>query len=82
MDDEENYFLIEVGDTVVPYGVKKLKVTDDWVNPPHRENSGELHLGEVENPGIWSRFLFRPVFESGRYKAHCLTTGCVTVTKN
>ena len=47
MDDEENYFLIEVGDTVVPYRVKTLKVTDDWVNPPPIENKGELHLSEV-----------------------------------
>ena len=27
-------------------------------------------------------FSFQPTFDSGRYKSHCITTGCVTVLRN
>ena len=79
---EENYVILQVGDTVNPDLVKTYKVPYDWVNPTISERKGETHFSKVDNPSIWSGFSFQPMFESGRYKTHCLPTGFVTVPIN
>ena len=57
-DEEENYVLIQVGDTVDSDLAKTLKVPDDWVKHHPNENKGEPHLSEVDNPDRWSMFSF------------------------
>ena len=54
---------------------------DDWVPDEKRIEQGEPAMfNDVDNPGNWSEFIFRPEFESGRnrggkYKGHFLPTG-------
>ena len=81
-DEKENSVLIQVDDTINPYLVKTTKVSDDWFYPPPNKNKGDTNFDDVETLDIWSIFYFWPKFESDRYKAHYLPTGCVTVPKN
>ena len=55
---EENYVILQVGDTVNPDLVKTHKVPYDWVNPTISERKGETHFSKVDNPSIWSGFSF------------------------
>ena len=80
--EEKNYVLLQGGDTMDPYLVNTPNVLDNWVDPPHNKNKGKHYLSEVGNPGRRSSFYFQPKFESGRYKSHCLPTGCAPVLKN
>jgi hypothetical protein len=54
---------------------------DDWVPPQRKEDKGQPHFVDVDNPGDWSEYTFRPEFEKtgGRYKRHVLPTGASPV---
>ena len=43
-DKEENYVLLQVGDTVNQDSVKMTKVPVSWGEPTPNKNKGELHF--------------------------------------
>jgi hypothetical protein len=52
----------------------------DWLSPPVDPGKGEPEFDSVDNPGDWSPYTFRPVFDSKkRYKHHLLPTGTMAV---
>ena len=71
--------LLHVGHTMYPYEVKVTKSPDDWVDPAPNTSKGDPTFEKAENPGRWSSFSYRPIFESGakilQYKSSCLPSG-------
>jgi hypothetical protein len=57
--------------------------SDDW-NPTINVNRGEPRFEDVDNPGKWSNFTFRPMFEpkGGKYICHSMPAGAVPVPMN
>ena len=55
---------------------------DGWVNPPPNKNKGGTNLSDVDKPGIWSSFYFKPTFCSSRHKIQYISTEYVTVPNN
>ncbi len=55
----------------------------DW-NPTINVNRGEPRFEDVDNPGEWSNFTFRPMFEpkGGKYICHSMPAGAVPVPIN
>jgi hypothetical protein len=47
-------------------------------------NCGEPRFEDVDNPGKWSNFTFRPMFEprGGKYMCHSMPAGAVPVPRN
>ena len=66
--------------------VKIYRTPEDWVDPPAQSSRGEPKFEDIDNPGCWSRYVFRPSFASrsktSKYKHHALPTGCQAVPKN
>jgi hypothetical protein len=66
--------------------VKIAKPPSDWSSPIAQEARGEPKFEDVDNPGSWPQYCFRPVFNgrsnSARYKHHALPTGAIPVPKN
>ena len=67
------------------------KVPDDWIVPVKREEgSSEPDFEDVDNPGGWNSFIFRPVYKKTgtgknakyKYMKHELPTGCRPVPVN
>ncbi len=56
---------------------------DDW-NPTINRNKGEPLFEDVDNPGSWSSYTFRPIFEprGGKYICHAMLVGTVPVPIN
>jgi hypothetical protein len=56
---------------------------DDW-NPIINRNKGEPLFEDVDNPGGWSLYIFRPMFElrGGKYICHAMPAGAVPVPIN
>ncbi len=56
---------------------------DDW-DPTINRNKGEPLFEDVDNPGGWSLYTFRPIIEprGGKYIYHAMTTGAVPVPIN
>jgi len=54
--------------------------------PPQARNDSEPKFEDVDNPGDWSRFYYKPAFEgrskAAPYKHHCLPTGAIPVPVN
>jgi hypothetical protein len=42
-------------------------------------SEGEPHFDEVDNPGGWTSFTFRPIFEKGKYVSHAMPAGATPV---
>ena len=68
--------------------LKKVpKAPDNWVRPAKRTQD-EPDFSEVDNPGGWSEFIFRPVYQrvagsnNKKYLRHELPTGCSPVPIN
>ena len=61
------------------------KPPDNWERPPPRvARAGGAAVEEpsfenVDNPGNWNDYIFRPVYEGGKYVRHELLTGCTPV---
>ena len=69
------------------------KQPDDWVRAPKKDASTttpEPDFEEVDNPGGWSDFIFRPMYKKTgtganakyEYLGHELPTGCAPVPEN
>jgi hypothetical protein len=55
----------------------------DWT-PTVNTNKGEPLFKDVDNPGGWSSYTFRPMFEprGGKYICHAMPAGTVPVPIN
>ncbi len=56
---------------------------DDW-SPTVNTNEGEPLFEDVDNPGGWSSYTFRPMFEprGGKYICHAMPAGTVPIPIN
>ncbi len=63
--------------------VKVPKQDPDWSPPPRKASKGEPEFRNIDNPGDWDEFCFRPKFNKGRgsYIGHQLPTGAMPVPK-
>jgi hypothetical protein len=63
-----------------PPGWSAPSAPDDW-NPTVNRNKGEALFEDVDNPGDWSNYTFRPMFEQkgGKYICHAMPAGAVPV---
>jgi hypothetical protein len=79
-DDEKNVFLLRKGLN----GIKITMVPDDWKKPSVKYDKGEIEWKDVDNPGDWLEFTYRPKFnaKTGNYVAHMLPTGARPVPKD
>ena len=61
------------------------KPPQEWIAPP-KKTSDEPDFSEVDNPGNWNEYIFRPVFKGTgtdrKYVRHELPTGCSPVRKS
>ena len=66
--------------------VKIASPPPDWKPPTAQESRGEPKFEELDNPGSWPQYCFRPVFNgrssSTKYRHHALPTGAIPVPKN
>jgi hypothetical protein len=72
-----------------PPGWKRPCAPDDWKRAKVRIEKGEPEsFDNIDNPGDWDEFVFRPKFQTkkgkdyGRYMYHALPTGATVVPKN
>jgi hypothetical protein len=88
--DDNDGFVCEVKDESVqsmlyrvPPGWSPPCDPDDW-NPTINRNKGEPLFEDVDNPGGWSLYNFRPMFEprGGKYICHAMMAGAVPVPIN
>ena len=88
LDSSDNFVYVGKGTVKDNVGnlMKIASVPDDWVTPKHNEERGEPEYINVDNPGEWDSFVFRPKFkkEKGemKYNGHYLPSGCVPVPVN
>ncbi len=85
--DDNDAFVCEVTNESVqsrvygaPPGWSALSAPDDW-NPTVNRNKGELLFQDVDNPGGWSLYSFRLMFQPkrGKYICHAMPAGAVPV---
>ena len=66
--------------------VNILKVPNDWVTPEPNTVHGEPAFADVDNPGRWPQFCFRPEFtgrgNASKYAHHSMPTGIHPCPKN
>jgi hypothetical protein len=88
--DDNDGFVCEVMDESVqsmlygaPPGWSPPCGPDDW-NPTINRNKGEPLFKDVDNPGGWSSYTFRPMFETrgGKYICHAMPACAVPVPIN
>ncbi len=88
--DDNDAFVCEVKDYTsnsslygAPPGWSAPSAPDDW-NPNININHGEPQFEDVDNPGGWSNYNFRPMFEprEGKYICHAMLDGTVPVPIN
>jgi len=72
-----------------PPGWKRPCAPDDWKRAKVRIEKGEPEsFDNIDNPGDWDEFVFRPKFQTkkgkdyGRYMYHALPIGATVVAKN
>ena len=76
-------------DSPVPKDVNIYKPPADWTIPKRKEERNEPKFEDVDNPGKWPQYCFRPKFVKGpgagskpEYSHHQLPTGAVPLPKN
>lgn len=63
--------------------VKLPKREENWIPPPVKVDKGEIPFDQVDNPGGWDEYYFRPKFnKAGKYMGHYLPTGAKPVPKD
>ena len=64
-----------------PPGWKPPGPDDEWKAKDAKTERGEPKFEDVDNPGGWSQYVFQSKFDKGKgkYKHHCLPTGCTPV---
>jgi hypothetical protein len=70
----------------LPSDIKLPQKPSEWVIPTNQPTRGEPEFVNVDNPGDWDRYIFKPTFEgrarTTKYKFHQLPTGARPVPKN
>jgi hypothetical protein len=88
--DDNDAFVCEVKDESLQYrlygappGWSPQCACNDW-NPTVNRNKGEPLFEDVDNPGSWTLYTFRPMFEprGGKYICHAMPAGAVPVPIN
>jgi hypothetical protein len=88
--DDNDAFMCEVKDDSshsrlygAPPGWSGPSAPNEW-NPTVKKNKGEPLFEDVDNPGGWSTYTFRPMFEprGGKYICHAMPAGTVPVPIN
>ncbi len=88
--DNNHAFVCEVKDNTsnsslygAPPGWSAPSAPEDW-NPTVNINREESRFEDVDNPGGWSTYTFRPMFEprGGKYICHAMLAGAVPVPIN
>jgi hypothetical protein len=88
--DDNDAFVCEVNDNTsntslyrAPPGWSAPSAPDYW-NPTVNINCGEPRFKNVDNPGGWSTYTFRSMFEPrrGTYICHAMPAGAVPVPIN
>ena len=81
-----NVSMTQLTDTLNQCDVKISTPPVDWTTPVAQENRGEPKFEDVDNPGKWPRYCFRPIFagrsSTTKYKHHALPTGAMPFPKN
>ena len=77
-DGDRNSFLLKKGshpDLNIP------SIPENWVPATQKVEKGEPTFDEIDNPGQWCNFTFRPEFgaNGGAYTKHTLPTGATPV---
>ena len=86
MEDDGHSVVDVTGDDVMD--VKIPAPPADWKAPLVQQVREEPNFEEIDNPGNWPRYCFRPSFlgtsrsRSSKYKCHSLPTGAIPVPKN
>ena len=69
-------------------GARNVRITQppkDWTPPVAQLARGEPTFDEIDNPGGWPQYCYRPVFngqaKTTKYKHHSLPTGAMPVPK-
>jgi hypothetical protein len=85
-DGDENCVILAPEDAVSAPIVMNIPDTPpEWVPPTQKTEQGEPAFAEVDNPGGWSQYIFRPEFGTTapkQYKRHSLPTGAQPVPAN
>jgi hypothetical protein len=77
-DGDRNSVVLQKGPgPAVQIDIQVPGTPDDWVPAQRKVDKGQPNFVDVDNPGDWSEYTFRPEFEKtgGRYKHHVLPTG-------
>jgi hypothetical protein len=77
-DGDSNCILLKKGSHPE---IKIPGIPDNWVPPHQKVEKGEPNFDEIDNPGKWCNFTFRPEFgaHGGAYTKHTLSTGATPV---
>jgi hypothetical protein len=65
-----------------PEGWKRPGPPDGWIPNETKTAKGEPEFKDVDNPGNWDKFCYRPIFDitgQKKYKYHSLPTGATPV---
>ena len=78
---------VEIEKDLAGKDVKIQQPPKDYVPPrAQRERGGEPNFIDIDNPGEWPQYCYRPVFnnqdETSKYKHHCLPSGAMPVPEN
>ena len=81
--DDDDILCDEIAENVsgligAPSGWSAPSAPKDW-DPTVNLAKGEPHFDEVDNPGGWISFTFRPIFEKGKYVSHGMLAGATPV---
>ena len=83
---EGNVTNVEMTNLMRGRDVKIAKPPDDWFVPVAKEARGEPKFEDVDNPGSWPQYCYRPVFDgrsrNSKYVRHALPTGAMPLPKN
>ena len=83
VEDETHVEVVENEEDAVLLSLNVASSPPGWTPKPRQVNKGEPAFGDVDNPGGWSEFIFRPAWNaSKKYARHCLPTGATPVPAN
>ena len=65
-----------------PDGWKPPCAPDGWAPAKAGSDPSEPRFADLDNPGKWSQFTFRPKYEKGKYSGHFMPSGATVVPKD
>ena len=77
---------VEMAKDLAGKDIKIQQPPKDWVPARAQTARGEPNFDDIDNPGGWPQYCYRPVFNSqaktSKYKHHCLPSGAMPVPEN